>query len=125
MLGPKPLPEQETESIPTPADNEGCGKAIGAERRERLARAPLLGPASEAPVAGGRGRSPGNFQDFQVPAAGSCRVSWPEFHSEIQMWPLESDQTRRAPCPAVGGSSMVAAPLARSTLAMWLPASEA
>ena len=41
------------------------------------------------------------------------------------MRPAESDHTRRAPCPAVGGSTGVAPPVARSTLAMWLPAREA
>jgi hypothetical protein len=38
---------------------------------------------------------------------------------------LESDHTRLAPWPGVGGSSTVAFPLSGSMAAMWLPASEA
>ena len=41
------------------------------------------------------------------------------------MRPFESDQTRRAPWPFVGGSITVALPVTWSMRAMWLPASEA
>jgi hypothetical protein len=34
------------------------------------------------------------------------------------MFPFESDQTRRAPCPRVGGSMIVAAPVSTLIRAM-------
>ena len=49
----------------------------------------------------------------------------PLFHSLTHSRPWLSDQMRRAPWFGVGGSTMVAAPVSRSTRAMWLPASEA
>src|SRR3546814_5444381 len=52
-----------------------------------------------------RSSSPGRRQLRQPPPAGSKTLTCPLFHSLTQIRPRLSDQTRRAPWPAVGGRS--------------------
>ena len=60
----------------------------------------------------------------QIALAGSCIETLPLSHSLTQIRDRLSLQTRRAPCLAVGGSTIVDSPLARSMRAMNEPASE-
>ena len=71
------------------------------------------------------GTRPGSRHSRQEPSAGSYTPTCPAFHSLTQIRPFESDHTRLAPCPAVGGCKGVAVPVVPSIRAMWLPASEA
>ena len=61
----------------------------------------------------------------QLSVAGSYTPTCPASHSLTQIRPRESDHTRRAPCPAVGGWIIVASPVSMSMRAMWLPANDA